>query len=51
MEKALMDGAIEPVGATTENFMYLRSIKDIDGYIWGILFLDEAKFKQLNQKL
>ena len=47
LRNALHAGATEPVATITEDFMYLRSIQDIDGYMWGILFLDEDQFKKL----
>jgi predicted lactoylglutathione lyase len=30
-----------------EDFMFLRSIEDVDGYIWGIMYLDTNRFKSL----
>ncbi len=47
LENALLAGGIEPVPALTEEFMYLRSIQDLDGNLWGIMHLDLAKFKAL----
>lgn len=47
LENALLAGGLEPVPALTEEFMYLRSIQDLDGNLWGIMHLDLAKFKAL----
>ena len=40
-------GGVEPVEAINKDFMVLRSIEDLDGYIWGIMYLDHNKFKSL----
>jgi predicted lactoylglutathione lyase len=45
MESGVNAGGREPVGVFEEDFMYLRSIEDVDGYIWGIMCLDIQKFK------
>jgi len=50
MEKGLHAGGQEPVPAINEDFMYLRSIQDLDGYIWGLMCLDMDKFKSLKNK-
>ena len=47
MESGLNSGGKEPVSAIKENFMYLRSIQDVDGYIWGLIFLEIDKFTSL----
>ena len=47
MERGLKSGGTEPVPSTTEDFMYLRSIEDIDGYLLGIMYLDKAKFQSM----
>ena len=43
-ENGINAGALEPVPAISEDFMYLRSIEDLDGYMWGIMFLDVDRF-------
>ena len=43
-ENGIKAGALEPVPAISEDFMYLRSIEDLDGYMWGIMFLDVDRF-------
>lgn len=50
VENALKAGGTEPVPALHESFMYLRSVEDLDGYIWGIMHLNIEKFKILKQK-
>lgn len=45
VEKGLKAGGKEPLAALTETFMYLRSIEDVDGYLWGIMCLDLEKFQ------
>ena len=50
MDKGLHAGGQEPVPAINEDFMYLRSIQDLDGYIWGLMCLDMDKFKSLKNK-
>jgi uncharacterized protein len=50
MESGLMAGGKEPVGPIDEGFMYLRSIEDVDGYMWGVMCLDIEKFKALKNK-
>ena len=47
VEKGLQAGGIEPVSALEEEFMFLRSIEDLDGYLLGIMYLDIEKFKAL----
>ena len=49
MESGLMAGGKEPVAAIDEGFMYLRSIEDVDGYMWGVMCLDIEKFKALKK--
>jgi predicted lactoylglutathione lyase len=50
MENGLKMGGVEPVDVLKEDFMYLRSIEDLDGYMWGIMCLDLEKFKALKNK-
>lgn len=45
MESGLQVGGTEPVPKLTESFMYLRSIEDLDGHLWGIMYLDVDAFK------
>lgn len=40
IECGLLAGGTEPVFAINEGFMYLRSIEDVDGYMWGVMFLN-----------
>ena len=45
MENGLKHGGTEPVPISYEDFMFLRSIEDVDGYLWGIMYLDQVKFE------
>jgi predicted lactoylglutathione lyase len=47
MNNGLSAGGVESVKVLREDFMYLRSIEDLDGYMWGIMCLDVEKFKAL----
>lgn len=49
MENGIKAGGIEPVSSISEDFMYLRSIEDLDGYIWGLMYLDQEKFKSIKK--
>ncbi len=49
MENGLKAGGVEPVSTISEDFMFLRSIEDIDGYIWGIMYLDIVRFKSIKK--
>lgn len=46
LEQGLKAGGKEPVPVLKESFMYLRSIEDLDGYIWGIMYLNVDEFKK-----
>jgi len=45
IENGLKFGGIEPAPVLDEGFMYLRSIEDLDGHLWGIMYLDVNKFR------
>jgi predicted lactoylglutathione lyase len=45
IENGLKAGGKEPVPMLDEGFMFLRSIEDLDGFTWGIMYLDMEKFK------
>ena len=47
IENGIKAGGVEPVPTINEDFMFLRSIEDVDGYIWGIMYLDTNKFESL----
>lgn len=49
MENGIKAGGAEPVSAIKEDFMFLRSIEDIDGYLWGIMYLDIFRFKSIKK--
>jgi len=48
-ENGIKAGALEPVPTIREDFMYLRSIEDLDGYMWGIMFLDVDRFVSIKK--
>jgi predicted lactoylglutathione lyase len=43
-------GGVEPVPVIKEDFMYLRSIQDVDGYMWGVMCLDVKKFSSMKNR-
>jgi uncharacterized protein len=46
MENGLKAGGTELTPAIDEGFMQVRNLEDLDGHLWGILFLDIDKFKR-----
>ncbi len=50
MEKGLISGGTETISSIDEGFMYLRSIEDMDGYIWGIMCLEIEKFRSIKNR-
>lgn len=47
VENGLKAGGIEPTPIIDEGFMQVRNIEDLDGHIWGIIYLDIDKFKEM----
>lgn len=47
IENGLKSAGIEPFPMIDEGFMQVRTIEDLDGHTWGIIYLDENKFKEL----
>lgn len=47
VEDALQVGGLELGPMINEGFMQVRTIADLDGHIWGIIFLDMIKFNAL----
>lgn len=47
VEAALLAGGLEIMPKIDEGFMQVRTIADPDGHLWGIIFLDLDKFKQM----
>lgn len=43
--QALGAGGTETAPAVQESFMYLRTVVDLDGHVWGIMYLDTPLFK------
>jgi predicted lactoylglutathione lyase len=50
LEKGLKAGGTEPTQMIDEGFMQVRNLEDLDGHIWGIMYLDMEKFKQMTGK-
>ncbi|WP_290790899.1 GNAT family N-acetyltransferase [Flavihumibacter sp. UBA7668] len=46
IETALQAGGKEVIPAIEEVFMQVRTIEDLDGHTWGILYLDRDKFSK-----
>ncbi|HRE40829.1 MAG TPA: glyoxalase/bleomycin resistance/extradiol dioxygenase family protein [Ignavibacteria bacterium] len=47
IESGIKSGGLEPIPAKDYGFMKLRKIKDLDGHIWDLIYLDMEKFKSL----
>lgn len=47
VENGLKAGGIEPTLMIDEGFMQVRNIEDLDGHIWGIIYLDIDQFKEM----
>lgn len=50
VDAALKAGGTEFGKPIDEGFMQVRSIADPDGHLWGIIYLDLDKFKQMKSK-
>jgi len=50
VDAALKVGGTEFGKPIDEGFMQVRSIADPDGHLWGIIYLDLDKFKQMKSK-
>ena len=46
----LKAGGTELTPGIDEGFMQVRTIEDLDGHQWGIIYLDLAKFKEMRGK-
>ncbi len=49
MEKALWAGGKESIAMIDEGFMIVRTLEDLDGHIWSIIYLDMEKYKKENK--
>lgn len=47
IDSGLKAGGTEPTPMLDEGFMQVRSIEDLDGHTWGIIYLDMNKFREL----
>ena len=50
MEQGLQAGGTEAMPMIDEGFMQVRNLEDLDGHIWGIIYIDIAKFKLVTGK-
>jgi len=50
MEQGLQAGGTEAMPMIDEGFMQVRNLEDLDGHIWGIVYIDIAKFKLVTGK-
>lgn len=50
IENGLKAGGSESIPMIDEGFMQVRTIEDLDGHNWGIIYLDIEKFKQTTGK-
>lgn len=50
VESGLKAGGKEPNPMVDEGFMQVRTIEDLDGFSWGIIHLDLAKYIKLKMK-
>lgn len=46
MESGLQAGGKEPISMIDEGFMQIRTIEDVDGHTWGIIYLDMQQFRE-----
>lgn len=47
VEAALQAGGLEILPKIEETFMQVRTISDLDGHVWGVIYLDMIKFSAL----
>lgn len=47
IEFGLKAGGTEPMPMLDEGFMQVRSIEDLDGHIWGFVYMDIDRFREL----
>lgn len=50
IEMGIKAGGKESAPMIDEGFMQVRTIEDLDGHTWGIVYLDIEKFKQMTGK-
>jgi uncharacterized protein len=49
IESGLKAGGTTPMAMLDEGFMQVRSIEDLDGHVWNIIYLDIDTFKELKE--
>ena len=50
VEAALKNGVSEILPKMVEDFMQVRTITDLDGHVWGIIYLDMIKFSAIKSE-
>jgi predicted lactoylglutathione lyase len=50
IEKGLSAGGKEPIEMIDEGFMQVRSIEDLDGHLWSVIYLDMEKFRMIKKQ-
>lgn len=50
VNKGLEAGGTEPTPMVDEGFLQVRTIQDLDGHSWGIMYLDMKKFKEMKNR-
>jgi uncharacterized protein len=48
VENSIKAGGIEQLPMIDEGYMKVRTIEDLDGHIWGVLYLNIDKFKEIH---
>lgn len=50
IKNGLNSGGTEPTPMIEQGFMQVRTIEDLDGHTWGIIYLDEIKYEEFKGK-
>ena len=50
IERGLEAGGTEPHPIVDVEYMQVRTIEDLDGYSWGVIYLDLDEFRKLKSK-
>lgn len=50
VEKGLNAGGKESLSKRDEGYMQVRTLEDLDGHLWGIIYLDINKFKEIKER-
>lgn len=49
IEKGLIFGGKESIATIDEGYMIVRTLEDLDGHIWSIIYLDTEKYNKVKQ--